>query len=61
MSKKIEIGHIGNYYGRLSVIKLDDGKCYWSIENHDGDHWEEISENLYKELLKHNKKLGIKE
>jgi hypothetical protein len=47
-----EIGEIGNYYGGLSV-KREGGKCYWSIENWDGDHWHEIPDSLFVELLKH--------
>ena len=47
-----DVGEIGNYYGSLS-IRRKDGKPYWSIENYDGHHWEEISEALYAELIKH--------
>ena len=54
------IGGIGNYYGRLEVKKEHD-KYYWAIEDWDGFFWEEISESLYKELLKHNEKLVQKE
>ena len=43
---------IGNYYGNLE-IKEDDGKFYWSIENWDGDHWQEIPVELYGCLLKY--------
>lgn len=46
-----EIGDIGNYYGCLNV-KEDDGKFYWSIENWDGHHWQEIPEYLYSALIK---------
>lgn len=45
-----EIGSIGNYYGCLRV-KEQDGKFFWSIENHDGDDWEEIPASLYRELI----------
>lgn len=53
-----EIGEIGNYYGGLSVTQRN-GKYYWIIENYDTDfsqidRWEEISFELYNELLKHN-------
>jgi hypothetical protein len=48
-SNEQEIGNIGNYYGGLSV-KTEDGKCYWSIENYDGNRWEEIPESLYRAL-----------
>ena len=46
------IGDIGNYYGGLSV-KTEDGKHYWSIENYDGQNWEEIPESLYRALVKY--------
>ena len=46
------IGGIGNYYGGLAV-KREAGKCYWSIENYDGDDWEEIPETLFDELLRY--------
>ena len=54
------IGRIGNYYGGLHVCK-NEGKFYWIIENYDTDfeeisEWEEISEELYELLLKHNLK-----
>lgn len=47
------IGTIGNYYGGLSIKRVD-GKCYWSIENYDGDHWEQIPKSLYDELVRFN-------
>ena len=47
------IGTISNYYGGLSAKEVD-GKFYWSIENYDGEDWEEIPESLYRELLKFN-------
>jgi len=34
----IEVEGPGNYYGSLR-IKREKGIDYWSIENHDGDHW----------------------
>jgi len=43
------IGKIGNYYGSLSV-KTEGGKHYWSIENWDGDYWEEIPAELFDAL-----------
>jgi len=49
------IGKISNYYGGLWV-KQEGRRYYFSIENYAGDEWEEISETLYNELLKHNKK-----
>lgn len=46
-----EMDWIGNYYGGLRV-KEEAGKYMWSIENWDGDHWQEIPESLYIELIK---------
>lgn len=56
-----EIGNIGNYYGGLNVKKEND-KFYWIIENYNTDFndislWEEISESLYNELIKHNERI----
>lgn len=36
----IRIGEIGNYYGGLS-LKREDGKDLWSIENWDGEDWQD--------------------
>jgi len=49
------IGSINNYYGGLTIGRIE-GVPHWSIENYDGYEWEEISENLYEELLKHKSK-----
>jgi hypothetical protein len=46
------VGKIGNYYGNLCIAKTGDS-YYWSIEDYDGDRWEEISKSLYDELLHH--------
>ena len=46
-----DIGDISNYYGNLS-IKEEEGKYYWSIENWDGNYWQEIPEYLYLALNK---------
>ncbi len=48
----IEVGEIGNYYGGLS-IKEEDGHFFWSIENYDGDDWEEIPRYLYIAIRKY--------
>jgi len=48
------IGGIKNAYGGLSV-KKEDGVCYWSIENYNGHHWEEIPVYLYDCLVKYAK------
>jgi len=45
-----DIGDIGNYYGRLSVMKSDD-KYYWGIEDWGGTEWEEIPKSLYLALI----------
>lgn len=52
--KKIEdepryIGNLGNYYGSLKVI-TENGKYYWSIEDYDGEHWQEIPKELFDAL-----------
>lgn len=44
------IGDIGNYYGKLSVVK-HESKYFWSIENYDGQDWQEITEKLYNTLI----------
>lgn len=51
-SNTMGIGTIGNYYGNLCVANDDEGKFFWSIEDHDGCRWEEIPESLYRELVK---------
>lgn len=43
------VGSVGNYYGGLNV-KVEGGKPYWSIENYDGDHWDEIPGYLYEAI-----------
>lgn len=45
-----EIGNIGNYYGGLSV-KMESGKCYWSIEGYSGHNWEQIARSLFDALV----------
>ena len=47
----MQIGDVGNYYGGLHV-KEQGGKFWWAVENYDGFHWEEITERLYRELMK---------
>ena len=53
MSNEIRIGRIGNYYGGLCV-KEEGGKFFWSVENYDGQNWEEIPKSLYDELIGFN-------
>jgi len=50
-----KIGTIGNYYGNLSVMK-DENKFYWGIENYNGIKWEEITEELYNNLISFEEK-----
>jgi hypothetical protein len=54
MQEKTQIGNIGNYYGGL-YIKESNDKYYWSIEDHDGFRWEQISHSLYTALLLHDR------
>jgi hypothetical protein len=49
------VGGISNYYGGL-LIKKDDGKYFWGIENHNGTGWEEIPKKLYDTLISFEKK-----
>ena len=51
MSDEKSIGTIGNYYGGLSV-KTENDMFYWSIEDWDGESWEEITKELYDALIK---------
>lgn len=49
-----KIGTIGNYYGYLTASTSPKGVApyFWSIENWDGHHWEEIPEYLYEALMR---------
>lgn len=47
-----EIGKIGNQYGGLSICS-DDGKCYWAIEDWDGNKWVEIPKYLHDAINRH--------
>lgn len=49
-----QIGDIGNYYGGLNV-RSEDGKFFWSIENYDGDNWDEIPKTLYDSLMEYER------
>lgn len=51
-SNTMGIGTIGNYYGNLCVANDDEGRFFWSIEDHDGCEWEEIPKSLYDELVR---------
>ena len=64
MEKKIIWG-VGNYYGGIWVMSVA-GKFYWIIENYDTDfedleEWEEISKELYDQLLSHTEILKNQE
>ena len=53
--KRTQIGLIGNYYGGLHVMEIDD-KYYWIIENHSTDFgdlndYDEIDKELYESLM----------
>lgn len=57
----IPIGKINNHYGCLSVLE-HEGKFYWIIGSYDTHfddlaEYEEISEELYRTLLKHNENI----
>lgn len=49
---QMPIGDVTNYYGGLSV-KKEWHKFFWSIEDYDGNHWEEIPDFLYDALIKY--------
>jgi hypothetical protein len=49
------IGTIGNYYGCLYVMKKED-RFYWGIENYDVTDWQEITEELYNNLISFEEK-----
>lgn len=51
MSDQFCVGGIRNYYGGL-VIKEDDSKFYWGLDDYEDIDFEEISETLYLELYK---------
>ena len=52
----MDIGGIGNYYGGLEV-KKESERFWWSIEDWNGHYWEEITESLYNELVKHQQRI----
>lgn len=60
MSNCTNIGGIGNTYGGL-VVKTEYGKYYWCIQecSFSDDFWEEITEELYNQLLVHNKQNNL--
>tara|TARA_R110000851_G_scaffold168904_1_gene314985 strand:- start:68 stop:262 length:195 start_codon:yes stop_codon:yes gene_type:complete len=49
----ISVGNIYNYYGGLEVANIGC-KYYWSIEDYNGNEWEEITKQLYDSLIEHN-------
>ncbi len=46
------IGDIGNYCGGVQV-NSENGKFYWAVFDGDGMFWEEITEDLFNALNKH--------
>jgi len=48
---EFDVGEIGNYYGSLT-IKVESSIPYWSIENWDGHHWQQIPDYLYFALVR---------
>ena len=44
-----DIVTIGNFYGCLQ-IKIEDGLCYWGIEDWSGMDWEIIPDDLFDAL-----------
>lgn len=55
MTREIRnVGKIGNCYGGLNILEKD-GSFFWSIENYNGDDWEEITKELFEQLEKHDK------
>jgi hypothetical protein len=53
---RIQIGSTCNQYGFL-IVSQHAGRSFWAIEDcRDPYEWEEISESLYNELLKHNER-----
>ena len=46
----MSIGKTSNYYGGV-MIKEEDNKYYWIVEDYKEQPWEEIPEYLYYSLL----------
>lgn len=49
------VGNIGNCYGGLRIGICEQQRYWWSIENYDGDDWEEIDGILYYILRERTK------
>ena len=49
------IGTISNYYGGLNIVEKE-GKYYWSLDNYDGNRWEQIPQYLFDSLDHYEKK-----
>ncbi len=57
---QMAIGNIGNYNGGV-VIKSEEGKYFWGIEDLHETVFKEISGELFYAMIRHQKKLdGIK-
>lgn len=55
---KDEIG-VGNHVGGL-VVRRINGRYEWGVEDTYGCEWENISEDLYLELIKHKIKVEFR-
>ena len=47
----MKIEKLSNYYSEITIRK-DKDKFYWNVKDYAGEKDVEISETLYKELLK---------
>ena len=45
------IGLTSNYYGGV-VVKSEDNKYYWQVEDYKDNDWEQIPEYLYESLIR---------
>lgn len=45
------VGTIYNFYGTL-LVKVEDGKAYWAIEDVHSTEWERIPDYLYETLVR---------
>jgi len=47
---EMTVGTIANFYGEL-IVKKENGKFHWGIENYDGIQWKEIPQKLFDTLV----------
>ena len=52
--KETYIGECSIFYGNL-LVKKDEGKYYWCIEDYPKNEWYEIAKYLYDTLIKYEK------